>query len=156
MCLKSKKQIIKNLGTPIECYKVLCDWGRNEVYSSPTKGMRYHLDTNYQENRFVYDDETGDGYTRYYTGFHVLLNYQDAVRYLKRLVEYSEPDVLTKLKSLVILRCEIPVNAYYCFGTDSSDDSFMEGVCYRIKTCNIVARFDKNGNVIEENSNSAI
>lgn len=155
MCLKSNKEIIEKAPEPVECYKMLCAWNYKENYWSPTYSKEWVIGERYKEDRLVNDFEVSDGYVRYYTGFHACLTYEGAVEYMKSCVEYSEDDVLDKTSEIVIVKCHVPVGASYCVG--KSDCYNIDGlVCWEIETNEIVGRFDKHGNVIEEKTNSVI
>lgn len=145
MCLKSKNLILENREAPIECYKVLCVWKDKEGYWSPTFVMQYEIGEEYVENMFAgeYDFKScGDGYNKYYKGFHVCLTYDGANEYLDMMVENSDEDDVEFLEALVIAKCEVPVGGCYCIGEDEC--SGIEAlICNKFKINEIVNRFDK-------------
>lgn len=154
MCLKSNNEIIESTTKPVECYKMLCVWNYKENYWSPTYSKEWVIGERYKEERLA-DFEASDGYIRYYTGIHACLTYEGAVEYMKSCIEESEDMTLDKLSEIVIVKCHVPVGATYCVGkTDWRDIDGL--VCWEIETKEIVSRFDKRGNVIEEKTNSTI
>ena len=159
MCLKSNNEIIEKVTKPVECYKMLCVWGIRENYWSPNYPKEWVIGERYKEERLAIDTEASDGYNRFYAGFHACLTYEGAVEYMKSCVEATEDidGVDDILSEIIIVKCHVPVGASYCIGkTDWCDIDGL--VCWEIETNEIVGRFDKDGNVIEEKkkSNSTI
>lgn len=158
MCLKSNNEIIESATEPVECYKMLCVWNCRGNYWSPIYPKEWVIGERYKKEQLAEDFEVSDGYVRYYTGFHACLTYEGAVEYMKACIENTEDTEgigIKNLSEIVIAKCHVPVGASYCIGKSEWKD--IDGlVCWEIEINEIVGRFDKHGNVIEENSNSAI
>ena len=149
MCLKSNNEIIENATEPVECYKMLCVWNYKENYWSPTYSKEWVIGERYKEERLNGIFAVFDDYVLYGTGFHACLTYEGAVEYMESCIEESEDMTLDKISEIVIVKCHVPVGASYCIG--KTDWRNIDGlVCWEIETDKIVARFDKNGNVVEE------
>lgn len=144
MCLKSKDLIRTIIEEPIECYKVLCVWEDKVGYWSPTFVMQYQIGEEYIDDQFGIDDfeSRGDGYGRFYKGFHACLTYNGANEYLDMLLENSDDDDIEKLEAVVIAKCEVPVGGCYCIGEDECS-GINALVCNKFKINEIVNRFDK-------------